>query len=60
MTHVYSLQTARQSAYFVVVLKKLKIVLVAVRGTETPEDLLTDGLSEDTPLTDSDLQWLLK
>lgn len=53
-------QTARQSAYFVVVLKKLKIVLVAVRGTETPEDLLTDGLSEDTPLTDSDLQWLLK
>lgn len=54
------LQTKRESAYFVVVLKKLRVVLVAVRGTETPEDLLTDGLSKVSKLADSDLLGLLE
>lgn len=53
-------KTKRESAYFVVVLNKLRIVLVAVRGTETPEDLLTDGLSKVSKLADSDLLGLLK
>lgn len=46
--------------YFVVVLEKLRTVLVAIRGTETPEDLLTDGLSKEGPLSESDLLGLLK
>ncbi|KAG0595205.1 hypothetical protein M758_UG149000 [Ceratodon purpureus] len=49
------LQIKREPAYFVVVLHKLRLVVVAVRGTETPEDLLTDGLGRETPLSKSDL-----
>ncbi|KAG0572163.1 hypothetical protein KC19_VG073500 [Ceratodon purpureus] len=54
------LQTEREPAYFVVVWHKLRIVVVAVRGTETPEDLLTDGLSRETPLSKSDLLGVLE
>lgn len=46
--------------YFVVALHELKILLVAVRGTETCEDLLTDGLGKESELSDSDLLGLLK
>ncbi|OAY71544.1 Sn1-specific diacylglycerol lipase alpha [Ananas comosus] len=41
-------QTKREAAYFVVVLHDLKTVVIAVRGTETPEDLITDGLCRDS------------
>ncbi|KAL9264080.1 Diacylglycerol lipase-beta-like protein [Drosera capensis] len=34
-----------KATYFVVVLHHLKTVVVAVRGTESPEDLITDGLT---------------
>lgn len=50
----------REAVYFVVALHKLKILLVAVRGTETCEDLLTDGLGRESELSDSDLLGLLK
>uniref|UniRef100_A0A3Q7IAN7 Uncharacterized protein n=1 Tax=Solanum lycopersicum TaxID=4081 RepID=A0A3Q7IAN7_SOLLC len=32
-----------KAAYFIVVLHNVKSVVIAVRGTETPEDLITDG-----------------
>ncbi|KAL2613069.1 hypothetical protein R1flu_024761 [Riccia fluitans] len=54
------LQERRESVYFVVVLHHLRYVLVAVRGTETPEDLLTDGLGRESALLDSDLCGILK
>ncbi|KAG6544343.1 hypothetical protein Mapa_014177 [Marchantia paleacea] len=54
------LQTKRESVYFVVVLHHLRYVVVAVRGTETPEDLLTDGLGRESALMDSDLCGILK
>ena len=38
-----------------VVLHELKTVVVAVRGTETPEDLIIDGLGRECPLAPSDL-----
>jgi hypothetical protein len=38
----------------------LRSVVVAVRGTETPEDLLTDGLGRECELSESDLLGLLK
>jgi hypothetical protein len=50
----------REAVYFVVVLRQLETVVVAVRGTETPEDLLTDGLGRECKLSDSDLLGLLK
>lgn len=53
-------KTKRESAYFVVTLHELKRVVVAVRGTETPDDLLTDGLSVQTPLSEADLLGLLR
>jgi hypothetical protein len=43
----------------VVVLRELRTVLVAIRGTETPEDLLTDGLSQECHLSNTDLLGLL-
>ncbi len=43
-----------------VVLHHLRSVVVAVRGTETPEDLLTDGLGRECELSESDLLGLLK
>lgn len=42
------------------ILKELRTVVVAVRGTETLEDLLTDGLSRETHLSESDLLGLRK
>lgn len=50
----------RETVYFVAVLRHLKTVVVSVRGTETPEDLLTDGLGRECKLSDSDLLGLLK
>ncbi|CAK9277152.1 unnamed protein product [Sphagnum jensenii] len=52
-------QVNGEAAYFVVVLRKLRTVLVAIRGTETPEDLLTDGLSQECLLSNTDLLGLL-
>ncbi|CAK9880988.1 unnamed protein product [Sphagnum jensenii] len=52
-------QVNGEAAYFVVVLHKLRTVLVAIRGTETPEDLLTDGLSQECHLSNTDLLGLL-
>lgn len=54
------MQTNRESVYFVVVLQHLRIVLVAIRGTETPEDLITDGLGRECALTKSDLLGILE
>ncbi|KAH7441341.1 hypothetical protein KP509_03G034200 [Ceratopteris richardii] len=48
-------QAKLECAYFVIVIKELQSVVVAVRGTETPEDLLTDGLGRECVLSDSDL-----
>ncbi|EFJ11321.1 hypothetical protein SELMODRAFT_126601, partial [Selaginella moellendorffii] len=51
-------QRNRETVYFVIELKELKLVVVAVRGTETPEDLLTDGLGRECILADTDFQGL--
>ncbi|GJN02511.1 hypothetical protein PR202_ga19870 [Eleusine coracana subsp. coracana] len=48
-------QSKREAAYFVVVLHDKKTVVIAVRGTETPEDLLTDGLCRECAFTMEDL-----
>lgn len=42
------------------VLHDIKSVVIAVRGTETPEDLITDGLCRETSLTSEDLDGLIK
>lgn len=42
------------------VLHDLKTVVIAVRGTETPEDLITDGLCKECSLTIDDLDGLIK
>ncbi|XP_020261472.1 uncharacterized protein LOC109837578 isoform X1 [Asparagus officinalis] len=52
-------QRKREVAYFVVALHHHKSVLVAVRGTETPEDLLTDGLCRECNLSLDDLDGLI-
>jgi hypothetical protein len=44
----------------VVALHDLKTVVIAVRGTETPEDLITDGLCRECSLTVDDLDGLIK
>uniref|UniRef100_A0A803NA71 Fungal lipase-like domain-containing protein n=1 Tax=Chenopodium quinoa TaxID=63459 RepID=A0A803NA71_CHEQI len=49
-----------QAAYFIVVLHDIRTVVIAVRGTETPEDLITDGLCRETSLTTEDLDGLIK
>ncbi|CAN6483271.1 unnamed protein product [Victoria cruziana] len=54
------IQVKREAAYFVVVLHHLSSVVISVRGTETPEDLLTDGLCRECILTDEDLDGLIK
>ncbi|XVF37801.1 hypothetical protein REPUB_Repub20aG0042200 [Reevesia pubescens] len=48
-----------KAAYFVVVLHHLRSVVIAVRGTETPEDLIIDGLGLECPLSVMDLDGLL-
>uniref|UniRef100_A0A0D6QZ81 Uncharacterized protein n=1 Tax=Araucaria cunninghamii TaxID=56994 RepID=A0A0D6QZ81_ARACU len=52
-------QARREAAYFVVVLHHLQCVIIAVRGTESPEDLLTDGLCRECNLSEADLHGLL-
>lgn len=52
-------QRKREAAYFIVVHHDLKSVVVAVRGTETPEDLLTDGLCRECNLSLNDLDGLI-
>lgn len=52
-------QTKRETAYFVVVLHYLSTVVIAVRGTETPEDVITDGLCKECSLNIDDLDGLI-
>ncbi|XP_078441057.1 lipase class 3 family protein isoform X2 [Wolffia australiana] len=52
-------QLRREAAYFVVVLHHTKTVVIAVRGTETPEDLITDGLCRECLLSADDLDGVL-
>lgn len=49
-----------QAAYFVLVLHHLRSVVITVRGTETPEDLITDGLCRECILSANDLDGLIK
>ncbi|XP_059447709.1 uncharacterized protein LOC132179091 isoform X4 [Corylus avellana] len=48
-----------EAAYFIVVLHQLRLVVIAVRGTETPEDLITDGLCKECILSSEDLDGLM-
>uniref|UniRef100_A0A1D1YGF4 Sn1-specific diacylglycerol lipase alpha n=1 Tax=Anthurium amnicola TaxID=1678845 RepID=A0A1D1YGF4_9ARAE len=52
-------QIKREAAYFIVVLHHVKTVVIAVRGTETPEDLITDGLCRECSLSVDDLDGLI-
>ncbi|GJM92180.1 hypothetical protein PR202_ga08619 [Eleusine coracana subsp. coracana] len=52
-------QKKREAAYFVVVLHDLNTVVIAIRGTETPEDVITDGLCKECSLTMDDLDGLI-
>ncbi|XP_047317202.1 diacylglycerol lipase-beta [Impatiens glandulifera] len=52
-------QSKCEAAYFIVVLHHLKSLVIAVRGTETPEDLITDGLGKECILSAEDLEGLL-
>ncbi|XP_077251936.1 uncharacterized protein LOC143891187 [Tasmannia lanceolata] len=52
-------QTKREVVYFIVVLHHLRSVVIAVRGTETPEDLLTDLLYRECSLSEEDLDGLI-
>lgn len=52
-------QAQREAAYFAVVVHHLQCVVIAVRGTETPEDLLTDVLCRECVLSEADLDGLL-
>ncbi|XP_071706429.1 uncharacterized protein [Rutidosis leptorrhynchoides] len=52
-------QTRCEAAYFVVVLHHISSVVICVRGTETPEDLLTDGLSRECVFASEDLDGLI-
>ncbi|KAL1110889.1 hypothetical protein V6Z11_D02G018000 [Gossypium hirsutum] len=48
-----------EAAYFIVVLHELRTVVIAIRGTETPEDLIIDGLGRERSLTEVDLDGLI-
>ncbi|GBG68218.1 hypothetical protein CBR_g2768 [Chara braunii] len=48
-------QANNESVYFVIALADVRMVVVCVRGTETPEDLITDGLGRECILTETDL-----
>ncbi|KAL6840346.1 hypothetical protein ACP4OV_030156 [Aristida adscensionis] len=52
-------QKKREAAYFVVVLHDLNTVVIAIRGTETLEDVITDGLCKECSLTLDDLDGLI-
>lgn len=56
----YSWQVKCEAAYFVVVLHSQRCVVITIRGTETPEDLITNGLCKECPLTAEDLAGLIK
>ncbi|XP_020700108.1 uncharacterized protein LOC110112280 [Dendrobium catenatum] len=53
------IQKKREAAYFIVVIHDLRSVVIAVRGTETPEDLITDGLCGECILSEEDLNGLI-
>lgn len=55
-----SFQPKCEAAYFVVVLHDIRTVIISVRGTETPEDLITDGLCGECTLSPEDLDGLIK
>ncbi|ONI29108.1 hypothetical protein PRUPE_1G181900 [Prunus persica] len=52
-------QAKCKAAYFVLVLHHLRSVVIAVRGTETPEDLITDSLCRECALSVEDLDGLI-
>ncbi|PIA29866.1 hypothetical protein AQUCO_05800146v1 [Aquilegia coerulea] len=52
-------QAKCEAAYYIVILHHLQTVVIAVRGTETPEDLITDGLCRESPLEMDDLDGLI-
>ncbi|RDX62313.1 Sn1-specific diacylglycerol lipase alpha, partial [Mucuna pruriens] len=52
-------QVKCEAAYFIVVLHQLRSVVIAIRGTETPEDLITDGLCKECTLSADDLAGLI-
>ncbi|KAJ7957348.1 Sn1-specific diacylglycerol lipase beta [Quillaja saponaria] len=52
-------QAKCQASYFVVVLHHLQSIVIAIRGTETPEDLITDGLCRECILSAEDLDGLI-
>ncbi|XP_057428068.1 uncharacterized protein LOC130721319 isoform X2 [Lotus japonicus] len=52
-------QVKCEAAYFIVVLHHLQSVVIAIRGTETPEDLITDGLCKECTLSAEDLGGLI-
>ncbi|CAM9003168.1 unnamed protein product [Rhodiola kirilowii] len=52
-------QAKREAAYFILVLHHLNTIVIAVRGTETPEDLLTDGLCRECTLSEEDLDGII-
>ncbi|XP_028759554.1 uncharacterized protein LOC114741716 isoform X2 [Neltuma alba] len=52
-------QVKCEAAYFVVVLHSLRCVVITIRGTETPEDLITDGLCKECTLSAEDLAGLI-
>ncbi|KAG0496572.1 hypothetical protein HPP92_001263 [Vanilla planifolia] len=52
-------QNNREAAYFIVVLHDIRSIVIAVRGTETPEDLITDGLCRECNLSEDDLEGLI-
>ena len=52
-------QAKREAAYFAVVLRHLPCVVISVRGTETPENLVTDVLCREYALSKTDLDGFL-
>ncbi|XP_024027107.1 sn1-specific diacylglycerol lipase beta isoform X1 [Morus notabilis] len=52
-------QAKCEAAYFVLVLHHLRSVVIAIRGTETPEDLIIDGLCRECILSAKDLDGLI-
>ncbi|XP_062109907.1 uncharacterized protein LOC133821780 isoform X2 [Humulus lupulus] len=52
-------QAKCEAAYFVIVLHHLRTLLIAVRGTETPEDLIIDGLCRECILSAKDLDGMI-
>ncbi|KAH9783869.1 Lipase 3 domain-containing protein [Citrus sinensis] len=48
-----------KAAYFILVLHHVRSIVITIRGTETPEDLITDGLGNECLLSEEDLDGLL-